>query len=146
MSNDDPLPGPPTTGEALLGLAGDRVRYAAGNARFRGRTTVEVRGDRTVEAAFERGKDIRSWRSTLSPDEFDALRRQLEASDPRLLRSARELAEPDESQVHLTVVGGAGRVETQAWYGEQWTNPRLRGLIVAFTDLAGSVSRGKIPF
>jgi hypothetical protein len=146
MTSNDPSVGATPAGAALLRSASDMVRYAAGNPEFRGRTTVEVRGDRSVEASFQRGKDHKTYRATLSAAEFDALRRQLAEHDPRSLRPGRELAQPDEPQVEMTVVEGAQRVETRAWYGEQWTNPRLRGLIVAFTDLAARVSRGKIPF
>jgi len=144
-NHDSPLSEPPAAAP-LLQSAGDSVRYATGNPGFRGRTTVEVRGDRSVEAGFERGKDHKTYRATLSAAEFDALRRQLEAHDPRSLRAGRELAQPDEPQVEMTIVVNAQRVETRAWYGEQWANPRLRGLIVAFTELAERVSRGKIAF
>jgi len=131
---------------AILRDKRDAVRYEVGNAGFRGRTTVEVRGDASVEARFERGEATDTYRMQLSPAELDQLRQVLRDSDLASLKSQRATAQPDEDRVHITLVARASRTEATLWYNEQWTNPALRALITAFTDLASRASGGKISY
>jgi hypothetical protein len=134
----------PAPVSALLRADGDSIRYEVGNPGFRGRTAVEVHGDGRVEASFQREAEITSYRLLLSPAELADLRVQLDAADPRHLRSERDTAAPDENQVQITFTDAGGRTDVAAWYGEQWTNPRLHALIAAFSALAGRASGGKI--
>ena len=129
---------------ALLHAASDSIRYEVGNPGFRGRTAVELRGDGSVEASFQREAEIDTYRLQLPPADFEALRRQLGDVDVRSLRSARDTAEPDEDQVQIAIADSSGHTEVEAWYGEQWTNPKLQALIALFSALAGRASGGKI--
>ncbi len=144
MTPSDPPVRPAADTPSLLRAAGDSIRYEVGNPGFRGRTAVELRGDGSVEASLQREADVERYRLQLAPADFEALRRQLEAADPKALRAARGTAQPDEDRVQIVIADGAGRTEVGAWYGEQWTNPKLRALIALFSALAGRASGGKI--
>lgn len=130
----------------ILGSRGDSARYEVGNAGFRGRTTVEVRGDGSVQASFQRGAATDTYRATLSAAELDGLRKLLRDSDVGSLCSARATGQPDEDRVRIVLVTGGQSTEAELWYGEQWTNPGLRALIGAFGGLAARASGGKIPY
>ena len=130
----------------ILGAPGDSVRYEVGNAGFRGRTIVEVAGDGSVRASFQRGAATDNYRATLSAAELDGLRTLLRDNDVGSLRSARSTGQPDEDRVRIALVTGGQSTEAELWYGEQWTNPGLRALIGAFGGLAARASGGRIPY
>jgi hypothetical protein len=145
MTPSDRPAGQTAAAPTLLRAATDRIRYEAGNPGFRGRTAVELRGDGSVEVSFQREAEIDTYRLQLPPADFEALRQQLGAADPKGLRASRDTAAPDEDQVQIVVADSSGRTEVEAWYGEQWTNPKLQALIALFSALADRASGGKIP-
>ena len=145
MTPSDRTAVPTDAAPMLLRAATDSVRYEVGNPGFRGRTSVELRGDGSVEASFQREAEVDRYRLKLAPAEFESLRQQLEAANPKALRSARDTAQPDEDAVQIVIADSGGCTEVEAWYGEQWTNPKLRALITLFSALAERASGGKIP-
>jgi hypothetical protein len=144
MTPPNPTEASAKAAATLLSTAGDTIRYAVGNPGFRGRTAVELRGDGSVTASLQHEAQIDTYTLQLAPAEFEALRRQLGAADPKSLRSARKTAAPDEDQVQIVIADHSGRTEVEAWYGEQWTNPALHALIALFSALAERASGGKI--
>lgn len=127
-----------------LQSAADLLRYEAGNAEFRGRTTVELRGNGSVTATFQRGASVDRYQSTLTAAELESWRQRLRDSDLPSLRSQRSTPQPDEVRIRITLSEGATLTEAELWSGEQWQNPRLRALVVAFGQLASQASGGAI--
>jgi hypothetical protein len=136
----------PAAAPAVLQSAADWVRYEAGNPEFRGRTTVELRGDGSVSASFQRGAKVDSYRSTLDAAALDGWRTLLQSSDLPTLKSQRSTPQPDEVRIRITLLAGSTPTEAELWSGEQWQIPKLRALVVAFSQLASSASGGAIRY
>lgn len=129
----------------LLAASGDSIQYAVGNPNFRGRTTVKIAGDGAVEVSSEAGGKIDRYTGTLDAAELGKLRETLAANDPRALDTTPRNGVPDEARIELTL-GGARNARIELWDNEQWKQPALRALVVAFNEIASKVSDGKIRY
>lgn len=131
----------------LLQTPDSFIRYEVGNPNFHGRTTVEVKGNGSVTVRFQRGSQDDRYTGTLSNEALENLRQTLQTHNPQSLQSSRSTGVPDEARIRFTM-GGATESEqvTELWHNEQWNNPDLRSLVVAFTNLAKQVSGGKVQY
>lgn len=146
MNPDPTAPGPSHPRPSLLASAGDLVRYEAGNPNFRGRTSVEIRGDGQANIRFQQGQQSSAFQLRLDATQLAKWRELLDSHPPGALVSSRSVGQPDEVRVHFTILQGTTTQSTELWYNERWSNPSLHALIQAFTALATQASAGKIQF
>lgn len=131
----------------ILKSAESFIRYEVGNPNFHGRTTVEVKGNGSVTVRFQRGGQDNLYTGTLSDEALEKFRQTLQSHNPQSLQPSRSTGVPDEARIRFTIGGGEESEHvTELWNNEQWNNPALRSLVVAFTNLAKQISGGKVQY
>lgn len=136
----------------LLSTANSLIRYEVGNPYFRGKTTVEVKGNGLVTVMFEQHatqfeqhttKDI--YEGQLTKIQLEDFREILATNSPLTLKSQREWGVPDERRVRFTVVEPSNQEYiTELWYREQQQS--LQTLIQTFKQIAFDISEGKVQY
>lgn len=130
----------------MLKAPDSMIRYEIGNPNFRGRTTVEVTGDRQVTVRFEMGTQTDTYKGTLSEADFADFQKMLQANSPLSIKSAQTLGKPGEARIRLTVRTNQEEQSTEFWNSEQWQIPTLRNLVNRFNQLATTISGGKVRY
>lgn len=130
----------------MLNSSDSLIRYEVGNPSFRGRTTVEVKGDRQVTVRFEQNTQNDVYAGTLSMEEFTTFQKTLQSNQPFSITSTQTVGKPGEAKIRLTGRNDDQEQSTEFWSNEQWQIPTLQNLVSSFNKIATTISGGKVRY
>lgn len=113
--------------------------YAAGNAAFHGRTTIELLASGVAKVTQARGDSIQTFTKQLPAAERKAVVDQLMALQPCALRSQRPHGNPGEDEVTFQLTQSDSQCEVRFWVNERWDQAGLKQLVDLFRALERSV-------
>jgi hypothetical protein len=137
---------PVTATATVLANANDAFEYKVGNPHFHGRTIVRVTGNGNVEASFERGGKIQSYKGTVPPAKLKALRNSLAKHPIDKYQPAKRSPVPDEATMEFTLVTGGVRAQATYLDNARHEVAALDELVDVIQEIASKVSKGKIEY